>query len=124
MALLTYRSTPILWCNFSTSELLMEDASALLYQRHRSSLHHLGQLSHPECSGSATPRQVTATADSPRSYIVTTPYGEVRRNRMHLNILPDQHPSTSQQNDSQQCHCPVTRSVTGTSLRPPERYYN
>jgi len=75
-------------------------------------------------SSSATPGRVKATADSPRSYIVTTPYGEVRRNRMHLNVLPDQHPSTSQQNDSQQCHCPVTRSVTGTSLRPPERYYN
>ena len=58
------------------------------------------------------------------SMIVNTPHGEVRRNRIHLNILPDKQSSTSQQNVSQQCNRPVTRSVTGTTLRPLERYHN
>ena len=75
-------------------------------------------------SGSGTWEQVTATTDNPRSYIVNTPHGEVRRNRIHLNILPDEQSSTSQQNVSQQCNRPVTRSVTGTTLRPLERYHN
>ena len=34
--------------------------------------------------------RVTAPADSPRSYIVETPSGQLHRNRCHLNVVPPQ----------------------------------
>ena len=33
--------------------------------------------------------RVTAPADAPRSYMVETPSGEIHRNRLHLNIIPE-----------------------------------
>ena len=68
--------------------------------------------------------RVTAHASAPRSYIVDTPQGEMRRNRLHLNVVPNGNPLTNSRADKSQesSHCPVTRSVTGTAIRPPERF--
>ena len=70
-----------------------------------------------------TSGRVMTPANCPQSYVVNTPNGEVRRNRINLNVVPDQQPSTlSHQNVSPQPHRPITRSVTGATVRPPEIY--
>ena len=68
-------------------------------------------------------------ADTPRSYIVQTPSGEIRRKRSQLNIDPSTEtidPSTetetAEDTQEQQTRSPImTRSRTGTSINPPER---
>ena len=67
--------------------------------------------------------RVTGHADTPRSYLVETPQGEMRRNRLHLNVVPNGNPSTnsSSNTSSGNYRRPVTRSVTGTAIRPPDR---
>ena len=64
----------------------------------------------------------------PRSYIVETPYGELRRNRAHLHIRTDtQLPVDASSTDTTLSQPvtiragPVTHSQTGTALRPPDR---
>ena len=68
--------------------------------------------------------RVTAYASAPQSYIVDTPQGEMRRNRLHLNVVPNGDPLTNSRADTSQenSHRPVIRSVTGTAIRPPERF--
>ena len=67
-----------------------------------------------------SPGRVTAYSSTPRSYIVETPQGEMRRNRLHLNVVPNgqslvnSSSSTSPVNRNR----PVTRSVTGTAIHP------
>ena len=71
---------------------------------------------------------VISPADSPRSYLVDTPNGTLRRNRQHLNVAPSQ-PSghTETQHETEQntksTRQIVTRSQTGTEVKPPERLY-
>ena len=68
-------------------------------------------------------------ADTPLSYIMQTPSGEIRRNRSQLNIDPSTEtidPSTetetAEDTQEQQTHSPImTRSRTGTSINPPKR---
>ena len=71
------------------------------------------------------PGCVTAHADAPRSYLVETPTGQVRRNRAQLNIRPDsQSFNRTSQSDttSAPTRTPVmTRSRTGTNIVPPDR---
>lgn len=74
--------------------------------------------------------QVVAHSDFPRSYIIATPTGQLRRNRSHLQVVPtqdNQTPETSQ--ETQQLSAPpesprviMTRSQTGTHIKPPARY--
>ena len=61
---------------------------------------------------------------NPRSYVVDTPTGQVRRNRSQINRRLPETPSlprslriTSQSESSR----PLTRLKTGTSIRPPDR---
>ena len=61
---------------------------------------------------------------NPRSYVVDTPTGQVRRNRSQINRRLPETPSlprslriTSQSESSR----PLTRLQTGTSIRPPDR---
>ena len=71
---------------------------------------------------------VISPADSPRSYLVDTPTGTVKRNRQHLNVAPSQ-PSenTENQTETEQnteiTRRIVTRSQTGTEVKPPEQLY-
>ena len=68
-------------------------------------------------------------AEAPRSYIVETPSGEVQRNRSQVNVVPE-HSSTvepevgSSPTSAREQTCRiVTRSQTGTAIRPPERLF-
>ena len=66
-----------------------------------------------------TSGRVVTSAGTPRSYIIETPSGEIRRNRSHLNINPARaETSTSTQQDRSPI---MTRSRTGASIIPPDR---
>lgn len=71
----------------------------------------------------ARPGRVITHANAPRSYVVDTSHGPVRRNRSQLNIMPGP-PSTT---DSSTPSTPpirdpiMTRSRTGTRIAPPTR---
>ena len=60
---------------------------------------------------------------TPRSYLVETSSGTVRRNRLHLNVLPE---TTTDASSSEVEEFPPhriqTRSQTGTQILPPLRY--
>ena len=66
------------------------------------------------------PGNVVTAAPKPRSYIVSVPSGQVRRNRSQLherNCLP----SEVTQGESTGIQ---TRLKTGTEIHPPQRYQN
>lgn len=60
------------------------------------------------------PARVTASAHTPRSYIVNTQSGSVRRNRRDLNIAPDHSTEPEQQETVEPDRRIMTRSQTGT----------
>ena len=63
-------------------------------------------------------------SSTPRSYVVHTPSGEIRRNRSHLNINPSTQNREDIQttNSEEQRRSPiVTRSRSGISITPPDR---
>ena len=85
--------------------------------------------------------RIVSPAGTPRSYIVSTPSGQIRRNRHHLNIRKEnldsdisleletstpvaEGPATTPRSVPPiVTRSPVrTRSQTGTVIRPPERY--
>ena len=59
-----------------------------------------------------TPGRVVSAAGTPRSYVVDTPNGQVRRNRFHLNERPAE-PEAAETVPEQI----MTRSRTGTIER-------
>ena len=76
--------------------------------------------------------------NAPRSHVIATPKGEVRRNRRHLNKLPEQTESTSQKpnddhvaptspaRDTAQSHSGsqgATRTRSGRVSKPPDRLH-
>ena len=71
--------------------------------------------------------RVVSAADSPRSYVIDTPSGQVHRNRSHLNVVPEQSmpeqpmPDNVEMETGSQPRVIMTRSQTGTEIRPPER---
>ena len=67
--------------------------------------------------------RIVGQAESPRSYLVDMPSGIVRRNRLHLGVVPG-NPSPPSE-----CYQPpptqrkiMTRLQTGTAINPPCRY--
>ena len=72
-----------------------------------------------------SPGRVAAHADAPRSYLVQTPVGQIRRNRAHLTIRPD--PESPDRKDPTETttgatRSPImTRSRTGSCITPPAR---
>ena len=100
--------------------------------------HHARPLSHIEdetfvwtrTDNRQTLGKVVAPADAPRSYIVDTPSGEVRRNRQHLVPVPvseEDQDTPSELELPTQCYrqSPIkTRSKTGTPIMAPERLYH
>ena len=79
--------------------------------------------------GQTTSGTVIRPGDAPRSYLVDTPTGQIRRNRQHLNVVPP--PSeTSTSPDQERNNSTsitgdhiVTRSRSGTQIHPPDRLY-
>ena len=74
------------------------------------------------------PSQVISRSDTPRSYVVQTDTGNVRRNRQHLTVVPDRTRQSQKQTPaptttSSTPRSPIlTRSRTGTQTRPPTRF--
>ena len=77
---------------------------------------------------------VVGTTGDPRSYLVDTPTGQLRRNRRDLKTIPSsEHMSKQEQeelhaNDQEEYKAtrrsPIkTRSRTGTPINPPDRLY-
>ena len=75
--------------------------------------------------------KVMSTCDAPRSYVVRTPTGDVRRNRIQLNVQPPpvsttvskrttDAPTTSTNTPTDRSPI-MTRRRTGTSINPPKR---
>ena len=159
MALLTYRATPLPWCDLSPAELLMgrrvrtslpltdekliprwpylqkfrqqnqgykEKQKQAFDRRHRArQLPALPDDTAVWVSTDGDPVQgrIVSSADTPRSYLVDTPSGQLRRNRHHLTIVPDS-PRTfepPQLNEQSETTRIMTQSQTGTPIIPPER---
>ena len=81
--------------------------------------------------------KVLTQASTPPSYLVETPSGILRRNRLHLGVVPDdQTTSDISGSEPENTHVDstpevvpapqpiMTRSRTGTSILPPMRYRN
>ena len=73
--------------------------------------------------------RVVGPAGMPRSYFVETPTGEVRRNQAQLTVTPGGNTQTGgegetnqRSTETEQSRRIVTRSHTGTHIRPPDRY--
>ena len=64
--------------------------------------------------------RVISPASTPRSYVIETPAGQVRRNRQHLNVMPGNHQPTNQI-ETPAREPIMTRSRTGTQIHPPNR---
>lgn len=72
------------------------------------------------------PGRVIGPAHTPRSYMVETSTGStVRRNQHHLNVVPPTNgsSSTSETEPLSPPHRIMTRTQTGTVIRPPDRYH-
>ena len=72
-----------------------------------------------ETRGQQVPERILHAANTPRSYVIETPSGQLRRNRSHLRVRSelDSAPDESTSMPSR----PLTRSQTGTTIRPPDR---
>ena len=69
------------------------------------------------------PGRVDHQAETPRSYVVDTPSGQVQRNRRHLTArITDQDNSNEGDPDPQSTRSPImTRSCSGATINPPNR---
>ena len=159
LALLTYRATPLPWCNLSPAELLMgrklrtnvpatttslvpqweflatfreKDRERKVKQKqHYDQRHRTRPL--PEIpnnsavwintGGNSIPGQIVTQSTTPRSYLVQTPSGTLRRNRSQINPAPNSQTSPSQPTAPTPAdRDPImTRSRTGTARFPPQR---
>ena len=78
-------------------------------------------------SGTQPERGYVVAADpSPRSYLIATPSGEVRRNHSHIIRIPESTEQTDSPNESGNGSTEpprriVTRSQTGMTILPPDR---
>ena len=67
------------------------------------------------------PGRTVRLADTPRSYLVQTPTGELRRNRSQINVNPVPETQLTQPSNAIPRSPIVTRSRTGTAIIPPKR---
>ena len=73
--------------------------------------------------GTQVPGEIMQQANAPRSYLVETPTGQLRRNRSHIRLKSDNPPDTSSGQETTVDNPGIaTRSRTGTAIRPPDRF--
>ena len=126
-SLLNYRSTPLPWCNLSPAELLMgrklrtllpfslsrsgiicqnsnqqfKDKQKENYDRHHAATEMPLIPDDSEVwvtSGQEAIRgRIVSLAPTPRSYLIETPSGLIRRNQQHLRAFPEVSNTESQQ---------------------------
>ena len=80
-----------------------------------------GQTVWVETWGQQTPGRVVQAANTPRSYTVETPMGQVRRNRTHLRICTEVPMSTAEEESPTMPNRPVIRTQSGTVIQPQDR---
>ena len=74
-------------------------------------------------SNTRSPGCVITRAETLRSYLVETPTGDVRCNRVHLTVRPDPQPSDVVDATPSRKRSPImTRSRMGTCINPPQRF--
>ena len=117
--------------------------NAMLKQKQKSNYDrsHRTLSQHPLDAGTAvwiqtgdasTPVRVITTANTTRSYLVSTQSGVLRRNRHHRTVRPEDpqdidgdisgsDPATEPTVSMPVCQQIMTRSRTGTEIRPPDR---
>jgi len=73
--------------------------------------------------GKQVPGTIVANSNTPRLYIVSTPSGEVRRNCYHITEPLNDETTTaiSHHTSDTDRRRRITRSQTGTQIRPPDR---
>ena len=77
--------------------------------------------------------KVISPSSTPRSYLIDTRSGVIRRSRQHLNVSPEEH--SESESHCEQSDTPhsgpeqrpkvikrITRSQTGTAINPPDRF--
>jgi transposase InsO family protein len=101
-----------------------------LQKKHYDSRHRVRELP-PIPDGSSVwiktndqkiPGIVSTPTEAPRSYVVENSGGQLRRNRRHLTVIPENEP-TSVDNTPLHERSPIkTRLRTNTNLKPPDRF--
>ena len=68
--------------------------------------------------------RVVTSAETPRSYLVETPSGQLQRNRIQLRVVPQESNAGFHEelSEPEEPHRMMTRSQTGTEIRPPRRF--
>lgn len=148
MTMLAYRSTPFPWCKLSPADIpILKEQLTLdwkyLGEFRKQNLEFKNQRrqkqdcdsSHGVCPLTPIPNNmniwitsgdkpvhgtVVSTADAPRSYVVETPSGQVRRNRQHLNVVPENQEQVDQ-SETQMRDPIMTHSRTRTPIVPPNQ---
>ena len=71
------------------------------------------------------PGWVVSSSNTPQSYLVNSPTGQVRRNRLHLNQVPNNCPATDhkESNSIPPLNVVQTWSRTGTTILHPDRLW-
>ena len=157
LTLLSYRATPLPWCDLSPGELLMgrrlrtdvpQVANQLVpnwphlqgfaekdkhfkeqQKEHYDRRHRVKSAEQfpadtdvwANTQGKQVPGTIVANSNAPRSYIVSTPSGEVRRNRYHITERLNDETTTAISHHTSDTDRRITRSQTGTQIRPPDR---
>lgn len=71
--------------------------------------------------GQTTPGRVVSQTATPRSYVLSTPHGEIRRNRVQLNTMPNNTPQPEAPPRDSTREPIMTRTRTRTVINPPDR---
>ena len=164
LALLSYRSTELSWCNLSPAQLLMgrrirstvpEISKNFLpewtylkrfreqerqYKEQQVKYHDKRHRARPladipdnqpvwvNTDSQQQPGRIVTTAEAPRSYLVDTSSGRVRRNRQQLVPMPENNSNVQSPENSTKMSTSMTRSTpvktrsqTGTRIVPPDR---
>ena len=74
-----------------------------------------------ETRGLQTPGRISHAADTPRSYVVETASGDLRRNHAHLRTRSEAEETIVPTQSFVGPNRPVARSQTGTVVHPPDR---
>ena len=110
--LLSYRATPLPWCGLSPAKLLMgrcirtgkRSISLLIGLISMISELSEGTPVWISTQGNNSPGTVSQQLESPRSYTVDTPTGQVRRNRRHFRCRSEDTTSEKSETVENQCN--------------------
>ena len=70
--------------------------------------------------GQTTAGCVVSQAATPRSYVVSTPHGEVHRNRVQLSVMSNNSPQPEASSTDSTREPIMTRTRTRTAINPPD----